>query len=302
MVQAPMSVKRPTVCAVMVTYHPGTDVRANLEAIKAQVDRIIVVDNESSPASRELLCLCAGDDVELIFNEKNRGVAAALNQGVERALAGDYAWIATFDQDSLVPPGYVNGLLAAWERATGSERVAVLAPLYRDRHLGFLFSPGGPIDERGGADVPVPVTATSGNLVSAEVLQKLGGFCEAYFIDCVDFEFCLRCRHAGWRVLEVRSVVLDHAAGRWQQRTWLWKKPRFNDYGATRRYYQARNRIFLYRTYLAFDRRWIVTDAWGYLCDLIKLLLFCRDRWSKLGAVLQGWQHGLDGRAGPRHR
>lgn len=297
-----MSVQRPTVCAVMVTYHPGAEVRTNVAAIKAQVDRIIVVDNESSPASRELLGLCAGDDVELIFNEQNRGVAAALNQGVERALVGDCVWIATFDQDSLVPPGYVAGLLAALERTTGVERVAVLAPLYRDRHLGFLFSPGGPIGEAGGADVPVPVTATSGNLVSAEVLRKLGGFCEAYFIDCVDFEFCLRCRRAGWQVLEVRSVVLDHAAGRWQQRTWLWKKPRFNDYGQTRRYYQARNRIFLYRTYLAFDRRWIATDAWGYLCDLIKLVLFCRDRLPKLGAVLQGWLHGLDGRAGPWHR
>lgn len=293
----PASPRQPRVCAVVVAYHPGPEVPAHLAALASQVERLIVVDNAATPGSRTLLTAAAA--VDYLANTDNRGIAAALNQGVARALAAGCDWVATFDQDSLVPPGYIAGLLAARERAPDAGSVAVLAPLYRDRNLGFLFSPAVPLDG-GRGDVPVSVTATSGNLVSAAALRAVGGFRADYFIDCVDFEFCLRCRRAGWRVLEVRSVVLEHAAGRWQQRRWLWRRPRFNDYPADRRYYQARNRVELYRDYAGFDPRWIARDAWGYACDFLKLLLFCTDRGPKFWAVLAGFRDGLDGRMGPR--
>lgn len=287
------------ICAVVVTYRPGPDVSANLAAILHQVRRLVIVDNETTAASQARLAAFAGyPAVELIYNPENRGIATALNQGVKRALAGGFAWIATFDQDSLVSEGYFAGLLAAHAAYPDRDRVAVLAPLYRDRHLGFVFSPGGPL-RSGAPDIaPVSVTATSGNLVSAAALRTVGGFREDFFIDCVDFEFCLRCRKAGWRILEVRRVMLEHAAGRWQQRRWLWKTPRFNDYDALRRYYQARNRVILYARLAGVDPGWVLRDAWGYGCDGAKLLLFCENRGQKLCAMFTGLWHALTGRRG----
>lgn len=287
----------PRVCAVVVAYRPGPEVPRHLAALAPQVHRLVVVDNAATPESRALLATAG--DFEYVANAENLGIAEALNQGVARASAAGCEWVATFDQDSLVPPGYIAGLLDAVKRGANPEAIAILAPLYRDRHLGFLFSPAQPLDG-GRDDVPIAVTATSGNLVSLAALRDVGGFRADYFIDCVDFEFCLRCRRAGWEVIEVRRVVLEHAAGRWEERRWLGKNRRFNDYSADRRYYQARNRVSLYRDYAGFDPRWIARDAWGFGCDLLKLLLFCRERGPKVWGVLTGWRDGLDGRMGPR--
>jgi len=287
------------VCAVVVTFRPEVETLANLRAIRRQVDRLVVVDNAATPASRALLAPLADDPaVACVFNEENAGVAAALNQGWRRADEGPEAWLATFDQDSRVPDGYVAGLLAGLARYPEREHVAVVAPLYRDRNLGFVSSAAGPVT--GAGEAAVSVAATSGNLVARRALADAGGFREDFFIDCVDFEFCLRCRRRGWRILEVRDVVLEHAQGRWERRRWLGRVVRVNDYDATRRYYQARNRLVLHARFAAFDPRWCLRDAWGYGCDLAKLVLLGAGRRAKLAAILTGWAHAFAGRRGPR--
>jgi rhamnosyltransferase len=287
------------VCAIVVTYHPGAEVPGHVDAILRQAARVIVVDNEATEESRARLAIFADNPaVELVHNSENLGIATALNQGVQRALAAGYEWIATFDQDSVVPEEFFSRLLAAHAAYPGRERVAVLAPLYRDRHLGFIYSSAGPVKEELTGDVPIQVTAASGNLVSAAALQAVGGFREDFFIDCVDFEFCLRCRRAGWLVLEVRRVILDHAMGHYRQIRWLWRRPRINDYDATRRYYQARNLLVLYANFGLFDPRWMARNAWFYGRDLIKLMLFYENRREKLGAIFTGWWHAAAGRRG----
>jgi rhamnosyltransferase len=297
--QAAVSSPGAGVCAVIVTYRPVAAVRDNIDAIRRQVGRVVVVDNDASAASRELLATWAGDPaVELIFNAENAGIAAALNQGVERALAGNFDWVATFDQDSAIPAGFVAGLIAGWAGFPGREKVAVVAPLYRDRNLDFVYSPSGPLTKAAMHDAVVSVTATSGNLVSIRALRAAGGFREDFFIDCVDFEFCLRYRRQGWKILEVRNVVLEHEQGRWEERRLGWKRPRFNDYGAQRRYYQARNRLIMYARFGAFDLRWTLRDAWGFGCDFIKLLLLGDRRWEKVKAMAVGVWHAGSGRRG----
>jgi len=287
------------ICAIVVTYHPGPEVPAHLEAILRQVSRVIVVDNEATAESRARLSVFAGQPaVELVDNPDNLGIATAFNQGVKRALAAGFAWIATFDQDSSVPDGYFAAMLAAHASYPRRDQVAVLAPLYHDRHLDFVFSSGGPLRDQLAADVPVSVAAASGNLLSAAALHAVGGFRDDFFIGYVDFEFCLRCRKAGWLVLEVRRVILDHAMGRYQQRPWFGRKARINDYDEMRRYYNARNQLIVYARLGIVDPRWALRDAWLYSKDCLKLLLYCENRWRKVCAMLTGYWHAFTGRRG----
>jgi rhamnosyltransferase len=291
----------PRTCAIVVTYRPGRDVWDNLQALRVQVDRLVIVDNASDAASAGLLAGFAGDPgVEVVANGENRGIATALNQGARRARAEGFEWIATFDQDSRVPPGYFATLFAAWRSAPQRARIAVLASAYRDRGLGVVSSPSEPMSPDDTRNVFVPVTATSGNVVWLPALDAVGGFAEEYFIDLVDFEFCLRLRARGWRVLEVRSVRLDHAQGAWERRRFLWRRPAMNDYGEMRRYYQARNRLALYGRHGAANFEWCAHDARGYAWDCAKLLLFGTRRRAKLAAMARGAVDGLFRRMGPR--
>lgn len=289
-----------SVCALVVTYHPWPEVAAHIATIRSQVDQVVVIDNGSKPDGLAVLATLAGrPGIEVIRNAENRGIAAALNQGVAWALARDFAWVATFDQDSTLPPGFIAGLLAAQASLPQRERVAVLTPLYRDAEGGTLYSAAGPVDQTGPSTVPVSVAATSGNLVSTAALRALGGYREDFFIDAVDHEFCLRLRRDGWQVIEVRSIILDHRQGRWERRSLVGRRIGVNDYPAVRRYYQARNRLLVYREFLFFDPAWVAHDAWEYARDLIKLILVGTERGPKLRAIAYGVGHALLDRLGP---
>ncbi len=287
------------VCAIVVTFHPGSEVWDNLAAIRRQVDRVIVVDNTADPVcTARLQALSPDGGYELILNPENRGIAAALNAGAARAIAKGYEWLATFDQDSRVPEGFIATLFAQLAEFPERDRVAIVSPLYVDIHLGTVSSPSGPLRAPSNDAVPVSVTASSGNLVRARAFEALGGLREDFFIDCVDFEFCLRARRAGWLVLEARKARLEHAQGRAERRRFLWRHPVVNDYPAERRYYQARNRLILIARYGTFDPRWISRDAFGYLCDTVKMVLFASGRLKKVGAMLLGATHAVTGRRG----
>lgn len=289
------------ICALVVTYHPTPEVAENIVTIRRQVDRVVVVDNAATPASRALLVRRDGDSaVQVLHYEVNLGLAAGLNRAARLAAEHGCEWLVTLDQDSRVPPGFVAELVAASAAWPATARVGIVAPVYRDRHMGFVYSP----DRRFRADAPavrlVDVALTSGNLVRARAHADAGGFREDFFIDCVDFEFCLRLRSRGWQIVEARAAVLDHAQGVWEPRRLLGRTYQFNDYSVERRYYQVRNRLVLWGRWGATSPRWVLRDLWGYPKEIVKLLLWGRDRRPKLRAMLHGARDAVLARMGPR--
>src|SRR5882757_9646602 len=84
------------VCAVMVTYNPDYSFERNVRALLPQLGKLIIVDNQSSPAAHALIARVASScEVEVIFNNQNLGIAAGLNAGIQRAMAcRKYSWIA----------------------------------------------------------------------------------------------------------------------------------------------------------------------------------------------------------------
>jgi GT2 family glycosyltransferase len=91
-------------------------------------DRIVVVDNGSSPPTATALRDRPG--ITLVRNDGNRGCAAAWNQGVA---AGDAEWIVVLNNDVLVTPGWIDGLLAIG-RATGA---SIVSPAIREGPLNY---------------------------------------------------------------------------------------------------------------------------------------------------------------------
>lgn len=285
--------------AVVVTYFPDDAVVANLRALQPQVARLVIVDNTGPHGSRSRLdAFRAAHGITVILNDENRGLAAALNQGLAVALDEGADWIATFDQDSRAPDGYCAGLLAGLAACPEPARVGMLAPIYQDHGLGFRYSPAMSLEGDARRVAPVTVAITSGNLLRATAVRAVGGFRDDFIIDCVDFEYCLRLRRGAWTIYEIREVVLDHAQGNWTKRTLLGRSFSVNDYPPSRRYYQTRNRWVTYRLHGSVAPKWILRDAWIYAKEMVKLVLFSRDRRAKLGAVATGAWHGFTGRLG----
>lgn len=285
------------VCAIIVSYNPTTALLDNISAIAPQVAEIIVVDNGSSaPAIEVLRQIGLRSGCRLIYNNDNLGIAAALNIGIEQAVTCGYSWVATFDQDSLVCDGFIAELLRAWEECPYRDRVALISPRYQDPGTGTVSNYSHANGESRFSEVTH--TMTSGNLVRSEVFARVGLFDEMFFMDCVDHEFCLRLRCHGYRLIEAHNALLQHALGSMTLRSLFGRNCKIYNHSPLRRYYNARNRLVVYKRYVRSFPRWIVADLGNFCREIAGIILFEQNAPAKLAAILKGVAHGLIGKMG----
>jgi rhamnosyltransferase len=287
------------VLAVVVTYNPDQDLAAHLESLRGQIRTVVVIDNRSADAPAvEAAARATG--CRFIGNDANLGVAAALSQGARLAMAEGFEWLATFDQDSLVGPGAIAGLLAVEAAHPRRDKIAVVSMSHRDRATGRDYHHPEDILETAGSWRSVRATITSGSLTRTEVFRKVGVFDDRLFIDSVDHEFCLRCRGHGLLIIEGREQLMDHSIGAVTQHDFLWRRIACTNHSAHRRYYITRNTLEVVRIYLLTDPRWTLAQLYYLLAGNILILIFEDDRRAKARAMAHGVADFLRRRFGPR--
>jgi rhamnosyltransferase len=250
---------------VVVAWHPEPfRFAAVLHALEEQVDSIVVVDNTGF----------------------NRGLAAAQNRGVRLARAAGATHVLFLDQDSVPQPGMTARLLRALQayEALGI-KVACVGP--RMRCYGSLTR------RREECDAIV----SSGSLVPMAVLDAVGGMEEAFFIDQVDTEWCLRARARGYRVFGVPNALLDHRPGVGMRWIWLGSWRRLIRHPPYRHYTIFRNTLVLCRRGYALPRFVLFQACW--LATLFVAFGLFGRRDGSLPMMLAGLAHGLAGRSGP---
>lgn len=90
----------------MVTYEPDVSVTNRLFLASRVANKIVVVDNGSVVFDSNSLDRLPF--VHVIHNTINKGLAAALNQGINVAASLGCCWVLTLDQDSVVKPQLVS--------------------------------------------------------------------------------------------------------------------------------------------------------------------------------------------------
>jgi rhamnosyltransferase len=283
------------ICAVIVTYHPSSQMIENIPEILTQAQGLIVVDNGSPlPTLAALRHASQAHGFQLLENGDNLGIAEALNQGVRWAKSQGYPWVILFDQDSRLTPDLISQMYATWESHPNRERVCSVHPKYLDPETGVE-----PVVRRASDGGPV-TSITSGALMPTWVFDTIGWFASEYFIDEVDTEFCYRIRAAGYLIADSRQAVLIHHAGNPKRLSMLGFSFGPTHHSATRRYYMSRNRVVLYRKYLRLFPRWILQSMDLSLRDTIKCFLGEDDRALKFRNFLLGTWDGMIGRMGKR--
>jgi len=286
------------VCALVVTYNPDLGLKSNILALLPQVDQLIIIDNHSFDGGRATIREMASvPKVEVIWNARNEGIAAALNKGIRRALdQHNYKWIATFDQDSRVSEGFMDAMFKAYQSCPFRERVALVGPHYIYEGTPAMEDP----DLKSVHHFEeVNSTMTSGNLLDPRVLAVCGFFDESFFIDYVDHEYCLRLRRNGFRIIEASRADITHRLGSRTPHRLLTREVVTANYPPTRRYYNSRNRVRVYRMYLLTETPWIAADMYMWVKDVIKLVLFEHDRKEKLKSIFKGIWDAINGKGGP---
>lgn len=226
------------VSVVIVNYNAGALLLRSVQAVVAQVQEVWVVDNASSDQSVQAVLRHFPNRVHVVRNARNRGFAAACNQGIRVA---SQPYVFFLNPDGIPAPGalarllqvlqqhpqagMVGGLLLGpdgdeqgggrralptpWRalvRASGLYRLAPWFPrLCFDFHLHRLPRP----------QHPTPVEAVSGAcmLVRREALEDVGLWDEGYFLHCEDLDWCARFGQRHWQILFVPDAPVVHHQG-----------------------------------------------------------------------------------------
>lgn len=300
------SARTQTVACITVTYNPDINLlTTQLNALPPTALKIIV-DNASSAEIRDELekLITRTPNTHAYYNERNLGLAAALNQGARtaQALAPETQYILLLDQDSEPLEGSISTLISGFESLRSSgEPVGAVGPTLRDADTGLTHGfhqqttwrwrrvyPA--LTER----EPVPCTNLngSGTLMPLNLFLELGGLDEALFIDHVDTEWSFRMLAAGYTLWGIPQAVFVHRMGQASIRYWLFGWRLWPSRSPQRHYYLFRNAVWLMQ-------RDYVSRVWKFWATIKITLTFCshllldRLRRQQVQHMWQGFRDGI---------
>jgi rhamnosyltransferase len=270
--------------AIVVSFNPSTYLVEFVGELLKQFDQVLIIDNNSNEDSVETLNKIKDLGCHIIYNKNNLGIASALNQGFTYA-TGKFNWACTFDQDSNIEPEYRTKLFSNLNSHFDRKSVAVVGPKIFEvqikHHIAYSWIKNSLIFE-------VPTVITSGSLIRVEAHELVNGFNEALFIDYVDHEFSLKLRSKGFRVTQSTNARLYHKLGNSKVHKVLFREFYSTHHDALRRYYNTRNRFYVYFKFLLFEPIWVAQDFYLFLKETLKILLVEKDKLAKLKGIFLG--------------
>lgn len=301
----------PSVAGVTMAYNSERVLPRQMEALLRQtvpLREIIVVDNASKDGTVEMLARCF-PQVTVLRMSGNVGAGGALEAGVGyAALTKRHDWVWTFDDDSVPSDDALQTLLnGTGSLGQGAPKVGMIAPLPIHKETGVCYpplfwregflKPSSEVLER-----PVwfaDLVFVSGCMVRREVVEEVGLPRADFFMDFIDFEYCLRARSRGYQIAVVNKCKLAHEVGNARSVRLPGFSALWPDHAPWREYYISRNMTYaawsLYPTLKTkqFVVRHLFRHAGG-------VLFFGSNKLACLRKMVQGFSDGLRARLGAR--
>ena len=267
--------------SVVVLYNFNEEHFKNLEVLKKYVDFIVLVDN-SSFSSQELFKEIIDDKLVYIPLYENFGIATALNKGMEVCIEQHCEWVLNLDQDST----FYNDIIEIYRRYIDlniTTNIIGLCPQY------FTFQHNPKLNE---SSIRVKKNIQSGIIFNSENYIKLGPFRDDYFIDYVDYEYCLRAEKQGYIFMRCNSAALIHNKDEsifdknfkyYREIKFLKYKHHYIYLSETRTYYVFRNGLDVFFTYKK------LSILKSLLTRILKCMFFEKNKKGQINAMYNGF-------------
>jgi N-acetylglucosaminyl-diphospho-decaprenol L-rhamnosyltransferase len=233
--------RQPSLDIIIVNWNTGTLIRDCLKSItqargqRFRLGRVVVVDNNSVDGSSEGLGDSSDQTISVLYNDTNRGFAAACNQGAAGTQA-DY--LLFLNPDTRVFPDSLWRPLEFLEQAENG-KIGICGVRHVDDAGAFSTScarfptvkiffgqmtglsrifpqwfPPHLMPESeclGSRDVDQVIGAFF--LVRRALFEALSGFDPRFFVYFEEVDFSLRARHAGFRSYYLAGTTVYHKGG-----------------------------------------------------------------------------------------
>jgi rhamnosyltransferase len=245
---------------------------------------------------------------------ENIGISGGLRIGLQSAILQNYDFLWTFDQDSQPEPDVLEKLISYYDQLTSlGKKVGIIAPLPIDCKTGQIWHGivfekyrfiESPISQKEKIFYKCDAVITSGSLVSLTAAQNTSLPEEGFFIDAVDWEYCLKFQHNNYEIYVIKDAVLKHRFGESQLiKTILTKREvAVYHYSSLRYYYMCRNHTFVETRLAAIHHslfRSILHRLKFLVIILVKIIFYEPPfSWLKIWACLRGTYDGFLGSLG----
>lgn len=262
-----------TVGSCTVLYNPNESVLTNLNSYSNCVDVSVVVDNSDT---KNEISQSLKNDPNFIYIDMdgNKGLAAALNKGIEYLNSKNIDFALTMDQDSLFPTKYYLNILKLVNKYKTDYSV-----------IGLNFN-----QDNGGLDeiIEVPYWITSGNFVNISDFMSVGGFMNELFIDYVDFELGYKFKKNGFKICYLKDFSLKHTIGNPIEIHLFGKTYYAMNHSPIRYYYRYRNAYYLYHF---VDRQFFKKEYYKeMIVNTLKMLIYEKNQKVKFSMIRKGIQ------------
>jgi rhamnosyltransferase len=270
----PGVITEKNLCAVVVWYNPNEEIARNILRYNEGVYKVFVIDN-SDKSNQLLLDELKLENVCYHFIGENRGIAAALNIGFEYAHKHHAEWVLTMDQDSIFEGESFDNYKKEIRGYTDKSEVGIFSIKHNFINL----------DEKAGDRYREKKWAMcSGNIISYQAYHRAGGYREDFFVDWVDYEFCVRIKKANYKIIECTQVLLKHFLGESiMETTFFGSKKYIPDYPLWRKYYLARNIYLTAKAHKSIR----CSMYWRLVQEFKQVLLYDHSerKWGKVKAM-----------------
>lgn len=291
------------VAAGFVMFNPDRErFLKSLTIVLTQFDKLIIYDNVGGNEG-----LFGGmDKVVYITDNENKGIAYGLNCIMEQAKKMEYEWVVTLDQDTVVP----SDMSKRFSDYTHLDNVAIICPQVTDKRRKYLE-----LNESKDDVIDIDFCITSASCTNVNIWNKLGGFDDKLFIDFVDNDYCKRAKLAGYRILQIPSLVIDQQFGNIALKSpgkvkfYLWlskvthnkniaKLTYHKEVSPLRVYYVHRNLIYLNKKFedsggIGYENFYCKSFGGFLLCFSLPSLLRGRQKFEILKAIVKGLKDGI---------
>ena len=288
-------------CAgVVVLYNPDKTILKNIETYIDDLDVLYIIDNTPKKNNNEMFKNI--NKIKYISNNDNLGIATALNIGAKKAISDNYKWLLTMDQDSKFQKGDVAKMLNYIISLNKNEmikdisgfdikKLAILSPYH------VTVNKQTESIEKKGFEKSL-VVMTSGNIINLSIYKKIGGFKDWFFIDAVDFDYCLNLKKHKYEIVTLNYIKLKHNLGDITKTNFLGKTIYNLNHNYIRRYYVVRNRLYLNKIYKKDFPWYCKAQLRLSVKEMIKVLLFEKEKLKKIRYMIKGYIDYFTGKSG----
>lgn len=253
-----------------IIYNPDKNVLENINSYINLVKQAVIVDNsnEETEITNKIKSL---KNIVYINMDGNKGIAAALNKGLNYLIENDFDYVLTMDQDSIFPNKKYTEIMNMFYKYSKNYSI-----------VGLNFNKSSDYKEE---ITEVKCWLTSGNFLNLNDYKIVGGFNNDLFIDYVDIDFCYRLYKEGKKVCYLNNYSLLHEIGNPIEIKFFGRKYYSMNHNPIRYYYRYRNCFYLYKKDKKFYKKEYYKEIF---INIPKMLIYEKNRKEKIKMIFLG--------------